>query len=189
MLDPTRVLTLAGQTVPDAPAGPTATQLAAVAFAEATIRAYTRATWLASGDPAEAFELRVRLDARAYALRLPHDVVAVSAVAPTPESRFALFLAGGRLELFDAALVQVGAWEEGVYLVTGTRGFTADDRVEKAASLLVAYYLRLSDPERSAYAQFSEGDFSGAWKLARLSVPEAETLLRPFVVGAVLGGA
>lgn len=196
MLDALRVLNLAGATVPLDGGGdpaPTEEQEAAVRFAEGIIRSYTGAEWLPKPTPPAELEpveatIRVRLDARSYALPLPRDVRTVEDIRPAPDERFSPFLPRSRrLELVDEGSAELGAWERGSYFVDVTRGFEAGDDVEKAASLLAAYYLQLSDPERSSYASFAQGDMSGEWRGKSLPVPEAAVLLRRYRAESVEG--
>lgn len=190
-LDPDAVLGAAGYTKPAG--GWDANSLAAVAFAEAAIEGYTGAVWYGSGGNPAAATLRVRIDGKRRALPLPRDFVTVTAVVPAPSSSYSQVLSDLGLELWDdAATTQadmIGLWDEGPYKITGTRGFTPDDRANRAAALLAAYFLRLPDPERSAYRSLSEGDFSGAYRPSNLGVPEAEDLLAAFrATAARVGG-
>lgn len=148
----------------------------ALAYAEQTIQAYTGQPWGAS----TAFTRTVYLEANSYVLPLPAGVSAISTInsEPAPSGATWQITSIGLVALRDGVRQ---LWRPGVYVITGTQGSSAiPQAIIKAASLLVGYYLRLSDPERSRYANYMRGDFTGTMRLYSLPVPEVETLLMPY---------
>lgn len=161
-----RVLSLAGYPVS------VARGAEALAYAETLITHRTGARWGTSG----AATLSVRLGARSHLLPLPRDVTAATITSPSSYVGRALIITPHGLELADG-----GRFDAGLYLLSVTRGYSVvPEDVVKAASLLAAHYLQLSDPDRSRYENLSFGDFAGAMRLTALPVPEAEQLLRPY---------
>jgi hypothetical protein len=145
----------------------------ALAFAEEVIARRTGAVW----GSTTTFYQRVRLNAKSWLLPLPVDVAEVESVVP--EQAATLTPTPHGLALVDSVGQDV-LWLPGGYVIHGTRGFTEIPKaVLKAASLLINYYMGLSDSERSRYENFSSGDFSGALRRAA-PVPEAEQLLKPY---------
>lgn len=165
-LTPDRVLPLAGY------AANVANGAAALGYAEALIERYTGARWGSVGQAT----LRIRLDAATYLLPVPQDVIEAAITAPTSYAGRGLLPTRHGLVLADGS-----RFTPGLYTLTVSRGYvTIPEDLVKAASLLAAHYLQLSDPERSRYANLSLGDFSGDMRLFDLPVPEAEQLLRPY---------
>jgi len=165
-LDPTRVLPLAGYD----PTHPLAAH--ALAYARTLIAARTSAVWGAS----QAATLRVRLESNSFLLPVPRDISAATITSPASYAGQAVTITRHGLELADG-----GRFDAGLYLLSVTRGYSVvPEDVVKAASLLAAHYLQLSDPDRSRYENLSFGDFAGAMRLTALPVPEAEQLLRPY---------
>ena len=172
-LEPKRVLSLAGY-AGEVPAEGSK-EADALTFAEQSIEAATDAVWGRSED----FTLRFTRNQKAMYLELPKDVRSVRHVEGLPSLHRATLTELG-LSLLDAEGFEV-PWPAGRYLVRGTRGHAqVPEEVTKAGSLLAAYYLELSDPDRSRYEGLSAGDFSGTMRLASLSVPEAAALLRKY---------
>ena len=133
---------------------------AALDYAEKLIEGYTDVLWGLSS--AEAFTTRLPLNSKSYLIPLPVDVESVTDVLPDVVTTFG---AGHSFEIGPAGLeliftgsngtTELKPWNAGTYTITGTRGFLTDETpttVEKAASLLAAHYLQLSDPEQ-AYDQ------------------------------------
>ena len=147
----------------------------AIAFAEQVIERRTGLRWGSTGS----FYSRVRLDAKSFNLPLPKDILTVASVSNTPSGHTTTVDFDG-LGLLDASGF-IAIWPEGGYVIEGTRGIAdVPETVVKAASLLVNYYLGLSDSERSRYSNFAIGDFSGGMRFTELPGPEAEQLLRPW---------
>jgi len=150
---------------------------AAIEYAEQTIERYTGRVWTALTP----FEANVRLSARSYILPLPPGVTSVSAIngqPAQPGTSWRINALGLEVDSASQAVV----WQPGFYLIAGMRGSTdVSQSVLKAAALLVGYYLRLSDPERSRFQNYSRGDFTGEMRMSQLPVPEAEVLLSPLV--------
>lgn len=171
-LEPTRVLPLAGYPAEAPEAG--SPEEAAVAFAEQQIEAATGAVWGAATD----FTERFTLTAKKLYLETPPDTRTVRSVEPLPS--------GHKVSLAELglALLEDGfetPWPVGRYIVRGSRGYThVPEDVVKAASLLVGYYLDLSDPDRSRYTGLSSGDFAGSMRLSEVPVPEARALLNKY---------
>ena len=172
-LEPKRVLSLAGYPAEVPAEG--SKEADALTFAEQCIEGATDAVWGKSED----FTQRYTLPRERMVLEVFPDTRSVRSAEPLPrEHRVTLGEFG--LALLDAELFQV-PWPAGRYIVRGTRGHAqVPEDVTKAASLLAAYYLELSDPDRSRYRGLSAGDFSGTMRLASLSVPEAAALLRKY---------
>jgi hypothetical protein len=146
----------------------------ALLFAEQVINRRTGVSW----GSVVTFYLRVRLNAKSWLLPLPLDVVTVASVEPE-QANTTLTITPHGLALVDSKGQDV-LWLPGGYVIEGTRGIaTIPEDVIKAASLLVNYYLGLSDSERSRYDNFSSGDFAGAIRRAA-PVPEAEQLLSSY---------
>ena len=178
-LDATAVLKLAGYT---AGSPLSAEHQAAVAFAEQVIASRTRLVW---GEE-RTETLTVRLNARAYHLRLPRDVTAVEDVSPAIGSSQLWELTRHGLELFDSSYDQL-AWSAGTYRIEVVRGITdVPPAVTRAAALLAAHHLSLADPERSRYDEVSLGDFSGTERRDAFPVPAAEQLLRPWITSVAV---
>ena len=172
-LEPKRVLSLAGYVgeVPEKGSK----EADALTFAEQSIEGATDAVWGRSED----FTLRFTCNQKETYLELPFDVRSIREVAPLPAKHRPTLTTLG-LALLDAEGFEV-PWEKGRYVVRGTRGVAViPEEVTKAGSLLAAYYLDLSDPDRSRYEGLSMGDFSGTMRLSSLPVPEAAALLRKY---------
>jgi len=175
-LEPAKVLPLAGYIVPD-PLEDTR-EAEALAYAERLIESFTGSSWGA----VVPFTERHHLTAKSWFLPLPLDIVITEpiTVAPSPAAGYTLEV-GGRAGLYRVANGQQVPWDAGSYTITGSRGLEAIPAdVNKAASLLAAHYLSLSDPERSRYEMAALGDFSGSMRLHELIVPEAAILLRRY---------
>ena len=172
-LEPKRVLSLAGYPAEVPQAG--SKEEAALSFAEGCIQASTLAVWGKSED----FTQRYTLPSRRMYLEVFPDTRSVRSAEPLP-SGHRVTLSEHGLALLDALSFEV-PWPAGRYIVRGTRGHAQiPEDVTKAGSLLAAYYLELSDPDRSRYEGLSAGDFSGTMRLASLPVPEAAALLRKY---------
>ena len=172
-LEPKRVLSLAGYPAEVPEAG--SKEADALLFAEQNIQASTDAVWGRVDDFTERYTLR---NAQLY-LETPLDVRYIRHVEPLPKGYITAFAELG-LALLDAEGFET-PWPKGRYLVRGTRGVAIiPEEVTKAGSLLAAYYLELSDPDRSRYEGLSMGDFSGTMRLSSLPVPEAAALLRKY---------
>ena len=171
-LGPQEVLRLAGYPAETPEAG--SEKARAISFAEQQIEAATDAVWGASVD----FTKRFTLQAKQMHLETPLDARSIREVAPLPSGHNVALTEGGLALTFGGFATP---WQPGQYLVRGTRGYTViPDAVTKAASLLAAYYLELSDPDRSRYSGLSVGDFGGTMRLSDLPVPEAAALLRRY---------
>lgn len=162
-----------------------AQHLEAEAFAEALIERYTGRVFGAS----QAFAERVNLISKSYYLPLPVDTSTVTTVAQAgvtlPSLAFQITSIG--LAAYSTNDVP-HLWQPGVYTITGQRGSTTvPEPIIKAASLLIGYYLRLSDPERSRFQGYNRGDFAGTLRFSELPVPEAEILLRPYASTVEVG--
>jgi hypothetical protein len=150
-----------------------------VACAESLIPAFTG---VAFGSSA-ATTLRVTAQAKTMQLELPRDVSAVTAVTFQGKSLEAVFGTGYTTALENGLMLidaddQPAAWLPGAYRITCTQGFAdVPGDVLKAASLVLAWFVALSDPERSRYTNFSLGDFSADMRLLDFPVPEARQLL------------
>jgi hypothetical protein len=144
----------------------------ALEFAEESISYVTDVNWGA----VVPFVLRFGLSSKSATLPLPIDVQSVAELLPA--------FPGYTLQISGTDLIAVSEnsqflFPEGHYRITGTRGIDhIPPRIIKAASLLVNYWLGLSDSERSRYAQFAVGDFSGSMRLEPFPVPEAYQLLQ-----------
>lgn len=155
----------------------------ALDYAEALIEAVTDANW--GGNV--AFTNRIRLPARTFRLPLPVDqtgdettLTLTPTIAAYYGSSYSIEITDGSLALLDGD-EQEQPWDAITWKVEGQRGITAiPEAVNKAASLLAAHFLGLSDPERSRYVGASLGDFAGTMRLAELPVPEAGQLLRRY---------
>ena len=155
----------------------------ALDYAEALITAVTDVSWGAE----VAFSERVRLSAKTYELPLPIDQVGdetTLTITPTIESYYgsgyAIEISDGGLALLDGD-EQEQPWDAITWKIQGQRGITTiPENANKAASLLAAHFLGLSDPERSRYVGASLGDFAGTMRLTELPVPEAAQLLRRY---------
>lgn len=167
-----QVCTLAGISPTDASVS------AALRCAEGLIERFTKARF----SPATELLRRVLLSPLLI-LPLPSDVqsyavdsyngVAMSAAYPST----ATYRSAYGIELETGAGVPV-VWQAGRYYITVTRGYSIIPiDVVKAASLLLAWYVGLSDPERSRYSSLSMGDFNGTLRLSDFPVPEARQLL------------
>jgi hypothetical protein len=157
----------------------------ALTYAEGLIEQYTgipASRWGASVQEA----IGVRLAARTYLLPCPTDVTGLVSIVPATQVDYTMERREHGIALVDADGLDV-AWGPGPYKVTVQRGYSAIPQpVIKAASLLAAHYLGLSDPDRSRFLNASLGDFSGTMRLQALPVPEAAALLhryRPASVG------
>ena len=152
---------------------------AALTYAEFYIDKVTGLTFAASPSAAT---IRVHTHAKTYYLPLPYDVATVSTITPNANS-YTLELAtdrtGKSLRWLDAN-DEPKVFEAGFYKLTITKGIAVDKNVNKAGSLLAAHYLAMSDPERSRFANFSQGDISGSMRLDDTPVPEATALLRSY---------
>ena len=147
----------------------------ALQCAEGLIEQYTGGIW----GEVRTVGIRTRLDARAWTLPLPADVdrSVPAGIMPALAAGVTLAFADDGLEQRDALGMPV-VWDAGQYIVQVSRGFEVIPQdVVKAASLLAAWYLGLSDPDRSRYSSISMGDFSGVIRLAELPVPEAQAIL------------
>jgi hypothetical protein len=148
----------------------------ALQCAEGLIEDYTGCFW---GEVRTLQPVRVRLDAAYWTLPMPRDVMLDTApgIYPVLEAGMTLRLSPNNLEQYDPNGLPV-VWKAGQYIVQVSRGFAVIPQdVVKAASLLAAWYLGLSDPDRSRYSSLSMGDFSGVIRLAELPVPEAQAIL------------
>lgn len=175
-LTPASVLPLAGYPVPDPLENTPAAS--AIAYAESLIEGFTKLSW----GESVAFIERHRLTSKSWFLPLPLDVQPDEplTVSPAPGANYDTEYAGSAgLILLHGG--QQSAWQPGTYTITGTRGIeTIPEDVNKAASLLAAHYLGLSDPERSRYSGAMLGDFGGTMRLHELPVPEAAIFLRRY---------
>ena len=145
---------------------------AAVQFAAGII---TSATGIEFGT-SKIVTQRVVLEARSYLLPLHRYTLTVTGVEPTLASGSTWILGDCGLELERDG--QPAMWGPGAWRVTGSIGSPdVPQDVIKAASLLAAYYLDLSDPDRSRYVSLSLGDFAGTMRLHQIPVPEAAALI------------
>lgn len=145
-------------------------------YAESLINGFVDVTFgaLSSGEA-----IRRHLKAKSYYIQLPPDVQSVSAIAPNSGSYTLELDMANCLSWTNGDIPQV--FDAGWYKITVDRGITTiPETVNKAASLLAAHYLTMSDPERSRFATFAQGDVAGNMRLNVLPVPEAEGLLRKF---------
>lgn len=150
----------------------------AEAFAEQMVHAYTDAVFGVS----TAFSDTVMLTARTHGLPCKLDVSAITSIThnDTLLSALQYQIQHGYIYAHRADYT-MHLWQIGVYTISCTRGITAvPEQVIRAAALLAAYYMRLSDPERSQYLNYARGDFSGTARLAELPVPEAAQLLNRY---------
>ena len=151
----------------------------ALACAEELI---TRHTNIVFGSSASA-TVTVRLSVASMILPLPVDVTAVASVMFEGQTLEAVYGVGTTTEQdrFGLRLVRENAdqvWRAGRYVLNVTRGIaTVPQDVVKAASLIVAWFLGLSDPDRSRYTNLAIGDMAGDMRLMELPVPEAQSLL------------
>ena len=154
----------------------------ALDYAEALITAVTDVSWGAEVACSE----RVRLSAKTYELPLPIDQVGdetTLTITPTIESYYG---SGYAIEIGPGGLGLLSGdnsipWDAVTWTIQGQRGIaTIPEPINKAASLLAAHFLGLSDPERSRYTGASLGDFAGTMRLHALPVPEAAQLLRRY---------
>jgi hypothetical protein len=156
----------------------TADYAAALECAELLIERFTKCKFVVSTD-----ELRINLGSRTLYIVLPRDVMSVTNITKSGQALEAgqtphLGLYG--LELYNS-LDEAIPWTSGSYLITVQRGFSSvPSDILKAASLLLAWYVGLSDPERSRYAGLNLGDFTGDMRLSDFPVPEARVLLQPY---------
>ena len=153
----------------------------ALAYAESIINGFTGLAL----DAAIVDEVKqVNLTAKTFYIPLTRDVTAVSTISPNNQGYTLAVLSDHEqnksLTWQDADGIRQ-PFDAGFYSITQTRSYTVNERINKAASLLAAYYLGLSDPDRSRYATFSQGDISGSMRLDDTPVPEATALLRWFV--------
>ena len=155
----------------------------ALDYAEALIEAVTDINW--GGEV--AFTSRIRLPAKTFRLPLPVDqtgdettLTLTPTIASYYGSSYSIEISDGGLALLDGD-EQEQPWDAITWKVAGQRGITTiPENVNKAASLLAAHFLGLSDPERSRYVGASLGDFAGTMRLTELPVPEAAQLLRRY---------
>lgn len=155
----------------------------ALDYAEALIEAVTDVNW--GGEV--AFTSRIRLPARTFRLPLPIDqtgdettLTLTPTIASYYGTSYSIEISDGGLALLDGD-EQEQPWDAITWKIAGQRGITTiPEDVQKAASLLAAHFLSLSDPERSRYAGASLGDFAGTMRLHALPVPEAAQLLRRY---------
>jgi hypothetical protein len=156
----------------------TADYAAALECAELLIERFTKCKFVVSADV-----LRVNLASRAMLIMLPRDLISVSNIiknGQAPEAGQTFYVCAYGVELYNSTDEQI-PWAAGTYLITVQRGFaTVPSDILKAASLLLAWYEDLSDPERSRYAGLSLGDFTGDMRLGDFPVPEARGLLQPY---------
>ncbi|NJK43224.1 MAG: hypothetical protein HC933_02220 [Pleurocapsa sp. SU_196_0] len=162
----------------------------AIGTAENLIETHTGCTFGSSA----AVVAHVSLGGASLGLFLPRaDITAVSSVTRGTQTLEAIYGTGvtftrnrDSLELLDAQGQPI-AWHVGRYTLNVTQGFaTVPGVVSKAASLLVAWFLDLSDADRSRFDNLSIGDFAGTMRRDAFPVPEAEMLLAPFCTrGAV----
>ena len=141
------------------------------------IASNTSAVWGLVQD----FTLPVQLSANAFVLDLPIDTRTIVEVTPLDQGDRVHVSPGGLALLNPSGGPKV--WRRGFYTVKGTRGYGEGEipaDVVKAASLLVAYYLGMSDPDRSRYSGLTVGDFSGTMHRNAFPVPEAAQLLRKY---------
>ena len=174
-LEPPKVLALAGY--PAEEPAPESKEADAVRFASEMIQGYTRVSWGLVLD----FTLPVHLSANAMHLDIPKDTRTILGVTPLSQSDRVLVSPVGLERVSGAGVPKV--WPKGSYAITGTRGYAEGEipaDVVKAASLLVAYYLGMSDPDRSRFEGLTVGDFSGTMHRRAFPVPEAEGLLRRY---------
>lgn len=158
----------------------------ALRCAENLIEQYTRCVW---GQVITGQMARVRLDASAWTLPLPADVDSLTGpgIMPALAPGVTLAITKDGLEQRDVLGFPV-VWKAGQYVLQFSRGFAnVPDDVVKAGSLLAAWYLGLSDPERSRYSSLSMGDFSGAMRLTELPVPEAQAILSKYRSRVMVG--
>ncbi len=152
----------------------------ALACAQTLIDAFTRVTF---GASLTNQTLIVPLSAGTTNIPVPPDVTAVQSVSVNGQPLETVYGVNASIELgrFGVGLVVNGedrAWQPGRYTLIVTRGVqTVPQDVVKAASLLVAWFLALSDPDQSRYANLVMGDFSGSMRFTDLPVPEAQSLL------------
>lgn len=155
----------------------------ALDYAEALIEAVTDANW--GGDV--AFTSRIRLPARTFRLPLPIDQTGNEGTLTLTPSLASYYGTSYSIEISDGGLAlldgdeQEQPWDAITWKIEVQRGITTiPEDVNKAASLLAAHFLGLSDPERSRYTGASLGDFAGTMRLHSLPVPEAAQLLRRY---------
>lgn len=154
----------------------------ALAYAESIIDGFTGLAL----DAAITGEVKhINLTAKTFMIPLARDVTTVSAISPNYNASYTLNiisdLSHNRTLTWLDSSSKRQPFDEGFYMLTQNRSYTVNERINKAASLLAAYYLGLSDPDRSRYATFSQGDISGSMRLDDTPVPEATALLRWFV--------
>jgi hypothetical protein len=158
---------------------------AALAYAEELITSYTGLTF---GKSETGKIVTVNTVVKTMFLELPLDVTAVTGIAPALAGGESFVLSPGKLERKNETGLL--PWNAAYYQITVTRGIqTVPPVVNKAASLLVAHYLQLSDAERSKYLGTSQGDFSGTMRFDELPVPEASQLLRMYRSSVRMGVA
>lgn len=158
---------------------------AALAYAEELISHYTGLTFGKSETGKLVF---VNTSVKTMFLELPLDVTAVTNLSPALASGESFVVSPGKLEKKNNTGLL--PWNAGYYQITTTRGIAEIPYVvSKAASLLVAHYLQLSDAERSRYIGTSQGDFSGTMRFDELPVPEASQLLRMYRSSVRMGVA
>lgn len=176
-LEPDKVLPLAGYSAAHAKASE------AIAYAEGLIEGHTKLLF----GRVEPFVHHVRLSARSYSIPLPKDVRSITMVGGAGFVSHMHQLRSTGLASLDSMGFEA-AWPAGQYQVAGMRGFEViPEDIKKAASLLAAHYLGLSDPERSRYEGASLGDFSGTQRLMALPVPEAQAMLSRYVSSVGVG--
>ncbi len=156
---------------------------AAVAYAEGIIEGHTRLIY----GRVEPFVHHVRLTARSMGIPLPRDAQSITLVSAAGLGNIQTTIQSGQLILLDRYGFNA-VWPAGNYSIAGMRGLEViPEDINKAASLLAAHYLGLSDPDRSRYDGAMMGDFAGTMRLSALPVPEAQALLSRYVSDVAVG--
>lgn len=152
----------------------------ALLYAEAVIEAHTGLIF----GVAQTLNQRVVLSAKSYFLAVPKDTQSVVSITPALKTGYSAELQQNGYWLLDSDGLSF-PWSEGVYKLELSRGFGFDgsntpELINKAASLYVDHFFRLSDAERSRYAAVSTEHFAGSMRLFGTPVPEAQALLNKY---------
>lgn len=181
-LDSDIILKLVGLTKPAPPGAWPVDALAAVAAAEEQIQQLTGLVW---GETITE-TLTITLRARSFTLRVPRDVTSVTVLSPSIGTNIVQLGRHG-VELFDSVWDAL-PWPAGTIRLEVQRGITdIPHTVNRAAALLVQHHLSPADPTRSQFDEHAQGDFAGSMRRDAFPVPEAATLLQPWVSSGRVG--